>query len=84
MLVGCFLFQFSSTVFLCRPLQQLPDFTEVELCRGDFVSELTRMQELTEENTKLRSQLLELQQPSEVDSSSLVDSGQQSRSMVSK
>ena len=84
MLVELFLSQFPSAVFVYCLLQQLPDFTDVELCRGDFVSELTRMQELTEENTKLRSQLLELQQPSEVDSNSLVDSGQQSRSMVSK
>ena len=78
---------FSTLLHLFSPctalLQQLPDFTDVDLCRGDYISELTRMQELTEENTKLRSQLLELQQPSEVDSSSLIDSGQQSRSMVS-
>ena len=49
---------------------------ELELYGKDYISEATRMQELVEENIRLRVQLQELRQPSEVDVGSNTDSGQ--------
>ena len=54
------------------PLQQLPEFTDLELYTKDYVSESTHLQETLEENVKLRMQLQELRQPNEGDA----DSGQ--------
>ena len=54
------------------PLQQLPEFTDLELYTKDYISESTHLQEMLEENVKLKIQLQELKQPNEGDA----DSGQ--------
>lgn len=55
---------FTFTIISCY-FQQLPEFTEVELFQKDYISEITRIQELVEENMKLRAQVLDMKQTNE-------------------
>ncbi len=49
------------------PLQEIEDPSDIELSYKDICSETTRLQELSDENSKLRTEIHELQKPSEVD-----------------
>ena len=46
----------------------MPDPSDVELTYKDICNETSRLEELADENARLRTEIHELQQPSEVDS----------------
>lgn len=48
-------------------LQAVPDPSDIELMYKEVSGDLDRLQELSDENAKLRTELHELQKPSEVD-----------------
>ncbi len=48
-------------------LQEVADPSDIEIFYKDICNETTRLQELSDENIRLRTQIHELQKPSEVD-----------------